>query len=148
MPASSQERNGIADWFAALQKHVNDVDLVAARPMFDENVIGFGSISTVIGRDKLEATQWRTVWPTMEDFRFQLDGLEARLSGDRTLALAAVTFMSTGVAESGARFERPGRATMVLERTGPDADWKAIHIHFSLNPGIPQKSFGAKPVIG
>jgi hypothetical protein len=38
-----------------------------------------------------------------------------------------------GIREDGARFERPGRTTVVLERSGTDA-WKAIHTHFSLKP--------------
>src|SRR5690349_12868179 len=94
--ASAQDQAAIAAWLDVLEKHVNGVDLVAARKMFHEAIVGFGSISTVIGRDKLEATQWRLVWPTMEDFRFQIPSLEARLSDDRKFALAAVTFMSKG----------------------------------------------------
>ena len=145
--ASAEDQKSIAAWLEVLERHVNGVDLVAARKMFDEAIVGFGSISTVIGRDKLEATQWRLVWPTMEDFRFQIQGLEARLSDDRKLALAAVTFMSKGIAENGQRYDRPGRATFVLARPSLDAAWLAIHNHFSLNPGISHKSFGKKPII-
>jgi len=145
--ASTQDRTTIAAWLDVLEKHVNGVDLVAARKMFHEAVVGFGSISTVIGQDKLEATQWRLVWPTMEDFRFQIQGLEARLSDDRKFAMAAVTFMSKGVAEDGRTYDRPGRATFVLQRPSLDAEWLAIHNHFSLNPGISHKSFGKKPII-
>ena len=80
----------------------------------------------------------------MTDFRFNGDALQCLVSPDRIMACAAVTFSSTGFDQAGEPFDRPGRATIALNQAGPDAPWRATHIHFSLNMGVPQESFSPK----
>ena len=72
------------------------------------------------------------------------------------MAWGAAVWSSTGFHEDGAAFDRPGRATVALERR-PEAPvegtkgagqtsrpWLAVHTHFSLNPGVPPRTFGRK----
>ena len=122
----------IAAWFATMQEFVVNQDYAAARNMFDANVIGFGSRTAVEGIDFLERDQWRRVWPILHAFTFNVDQGRIVFSDDGSMAMAAIPWSSMGESETGASFDRPGRATVVL-RQDPDAgDWRAIHIHFSL----------------
>jgi len=49
---------------------------------------------------------------------------------------------SVGYSKQGKSFERTGRATVTLKKLNKNSNWKGIHTHFSLNRGVPQKSFG------
>lgn len=136
----------IRDWFATWHGHVDAVNFTAARELFDDEVIGFGTfMDTVQGLDELEQRQWRSIWPTIEGFRFNLDSLRVGVSGDRCLAFGVVTWQSTGTDEKGQPFPRPGRATVLFGRATPGDPWKGLHTHISLNPGTPQRSHGDRP---
>jgi ketosteroid isomerase-like protein len=136
-------------WFETFGAHVAAVDFAAARPMFAEDALGFGTFANVLeGREAIEREQWRTVWPTIEDFRFDLERLQVRTSPDGLLALAMITFTSFGFKADGTRFERPGRATLAFARARADAPWLAVHSHFSLNRGVLQRSFAERPEAG
>ena len=144
--APAEELEAIREWFAEFGARVAEVNFSAARSMFDEDAFGFGTYMTMVdGLAGLEAQQWRSVWPTIEDFRFDLESLRVGVSGDRQLAFALLTFDSTGIAEDGARFLRPGRVTVIFGRGGPEEAWKAVHTHLSLNRGVPQLSHGNRP---
>ena len=147
--APEGEVQAIRDWFAAFGRHVDAVDFAAGRALFAEDAMGFGTFTDVIeGRENLEREQWRAVWPTIEDFRFDLDSLRAGVSGDRRLAFAVLTFSSTGLDAQGGRFPRPGRVTVLFGRESPGDPWSAVHSHISLHRGVPQQSHGDKPEAG
>lgn len=144
--ADSEDHDSIADWFARWSDLVAGVDFVPARDLFAEDVVAFGTFQHHLrGRDALEAEQWRNVWPTIEDFRFEIDTLVSEVSPDRLMAYGAIMWSSTGIAEDGSRFDRPGRCTIVFRRAALDAPWHGIHSHFSLGRGVPQRSHGARP---
>jgi ketosteroid isomerase-like protein len=144
--ASPVDHESVVKWLAIFSDHVAAVNFAAARPFFAEDAVGFGTFSDLLqGRAAIEAEQWRKVWPTIEGFRFRLEHLKLGVSGDRRLAYALVAFDSEGIAEDGSRFPRPGRATLVLGREGPSSPWRAVHSHFSLNRGVPQRSHGRRP---
>ena len=146
--SADQDTAAIRDWFATWGGFVAAVDFESARPLFDPAVIGFGTfMDTVTGLDNLEQRQWRSIWPTIRDFRFNLDSLKCVVSEDRLLAVAAITWSSTGIGEDGTPFDRPGRATVGLVRAAPDAPWRGMHTHFSLNPGTPQTSYGDRHTV-
>jgi ketosteroid isomerase-like protein len=137
----------VADWLARWGRLVAAVDFAGARALFDPAVVAFGTHMDVVeGLERLEADQWRSVWPTIADFRFDLASLSCRFSPDRLMALAVVTWGSTGFAADGTPFDRPGRATVGLERQAPGAPWRGIHTHLSLNRGVPQRSFEKRRV--
>ncbi len=146
--SADQDTAAIRDWFATWGSFVAAVDFESARPLFDPAVIGFGTfMDTVTGLDNLEQRQWRSIWPTIQDFRFNLDSLKCVVSEDRLLAVAAITWGSTGIGEDGRPFDRPGRATVGLVRAATDAPWRGMHTHFSLNPGTPQTSYGDRHTV-
>lgn len=146
--STEQNDASIRDWFATWGRFVAAVDFAGARDLFDTDVIGFGTfMDTVTGLDNLEQRQWRSIWPTIRDFRFNLDSLKSVVSDDRLLAVAAITWSSTGIGEDGTPFDRPGRATVGLVRTAPNAPWRGMHTHFSLNPGTPQTSYGDRHTV-
>lgn len=133
-------------WFAAWDKLVDAVDFTAARRLFHDDVVGFGTrMDSVSGLDALERHQWRSVWPTIDGFRFATDALQAMISPDRRQAVAVVAWSSTGYHEDGRTFTRNGRATVVFTRAATADPWLARHTHMSLNPGTPPRSFGSKP---
>lgn len=141
-----EDHAAIADWFDTWSGYVAAVDFESARALFEADVVGFGTWMDVVeGLGNLEAMQWRNIWPTIADFRFLTDTLQVRVSPDRCLAVAVIVWDSTGFHEDGTPYPRPGRATVAFRRSRPDAPWKGIHTHLSLNRGVPQKSYGKSP---
>lgn len=133
----------ISDWFTTWGNLVAAVDFTSARKLFHADVIGFGTFMDVVrGLDRLEAQQWRSIWPTIEGFTFLVDRLEADVSEDGKHAYGIVPWTSTGFHEDGTPYQRPGRATVLFTRAATSDPWKAIHTHISLAPGTPQKSHG------
>lgn len=121
----------IRDWFDTLQACCRAVDFERARPIFAPDAIGFGTFGSVlVGRDHLEAGQWRNIWPNIKDFTFQQDQL--RWGADGRYAWGIVTWTSTGFDARGQSFDRPGRATVIFEWR--EGKLLAIHTHFSLYP--------------
>lgn len=144
--APAEEVAAIRDWFATWDKNVDAVNFTAARDLFDPGVIGFGTfMDTVDGLDNLEQRQWRSIWPTIEGFKFNLDTLRAGVSPDGLLAFGVITWQSKGIDEKGDYYPRPGRATVLFGRAKRGDPWKGLHTHISLNPGTPQKSHGDRP---
>jgi ketosteroid isomerase-like protein len=123
--APAEEVEAIRTWFATWHTHVAAVNFTAARGLFDDAVIGFGTfMDTVTGLDNLEQRQWRSIWPTIEGFHFNLDTLRVGVSKDRCLAFGVVTWDSTGFHEGGKPYPRPGRATVLFDPS-PAARGKA-----------------------
>ena len=134
----------IKAWFDIWSGYVAAVDFDSSRPMFEEDVVGFGTwMDTVEGLDNLMEKQWKSIWPTIRDFEFLTDTLQVRVSPDRLFAVAVLVWKSSGFHENGEAYPRPGRCTAGLRRDSVDAPWKGIHTHFSLNRDVPQKSYGA-----
>ncbi len=129
----------LRDWFRAWNACLLAVDFAAARRLFDPAVSGFGTHAEVVfGLDRLEAEQWRSVWPDIADFRFHVEALHGAIFSDN--AWAACPWSSTGFHQDGTPFQRPGRATVIFQRR-PDS-FRGVHTHFSLNPGTPPRTYG------
>jgi hypothetical protein len=117
-------------WLQTWGSCVAAVDFERARPLFDSSVTGFGTFAgAVVGLDRLEAEQWRQVWPTITGFAFDVDGAQVLVSGDRCQAVVVATWTS---ARDGV--DRPGRATVALHRDDVTSPWLGVHTHFSLVP--------------
>ena len=97
-PAERDDQASIRDWLATWGQCVAAVDFARARTLFHKQVVGFGTYSDfVAGLDDLEAQQWRQVWPTIRDFRFDVEGLSSGTSPDRLLGYLAARWSSTGI---------------------------------------------------
>ena len=141
----AEDRDSVRAWFAGWGECVAAADFTGARAYFDPDVIGFGTwMDMVEGLDRLEAQQWRSIWPTIRDFLHDTDGLRVAVSPDRLMATGMLIWTSTGFAEDGSPYERPGRTTAVLVRDAVGAPWRAIHTHVSLFRGVPQRSHGRR----
>lgn len=138
-----QDRAGVKAWFDTWGTQVAACDFTAARALFDDHVVGFGTWADMLeGLDALEARQWRNIWPTIRDFRHHTEDLVARISPDRLMAVGLVVWTSTGFGQDGEAYERPGRTTAVLTRPTTTQPWRCVHTHVSLYRGVPQRSFG------
>ena len=145
MSVSAQDLEALRDWFDAWGRQVATLDFARARALFEPDVVGMGTFKDLVeGIDALEAGQWRSIWPTIEDFAFDLDSLRVIGSPDGRMAVAMIGWDSTGLTQDGERYDRPGRATVVLARSGPGSPWKGVHTHFSLLPGERKLSFGER----
>jgi|SRR5579859_2051527 len=114
-----------------MQACVRAVDFERAHPLFAEDVVAFGTFASVVaGRDRLEADQWRNVWPTIREFTFRLE--ELHCLGTTDTLCVVVPWDSLGQRATGEQFSRPGRATLLL--VPRDGRWVALHSHFSLAP--------------
>ena len=133
-----QDRNVVAsvrDWVAAWGAEVAAVDMTTARDRFATDVVAFGTYAEAVrGLDRLEAEQWRNVWPKISGFEFRVDEIVVLASADGTQAVAVVPWDSVRIDADGTRFDRPGRATIVLERSSATDRWTGVHTHFSLAP--------------
>lgn len=143
--ASDVTYESVRDWIAAWGAEVAAVDLTAARRRFAPDVVAFGTYAEVVhGLDALHDEQWAQVWPAIAGFSFRLDDLVVLASPDGCQAVAVVGWDSTGFSEDGASFERPGRATVVMQRDDRDAAWRGVHTHFSLARGVPESTHGRR----
>ena len=144
-PDREHSVRSVRDWLRGWGAEVNAADLAAARGRFAPDLSAFGTrADVVIGRDQVEREQWLPTWPAIEDFTFLVDDAQVVLSPDALVAVVATAWTSTGIAEDGTRFPRPGRATIVLRRSGPSAEWLGVHTHFSLARGVPQTTHGTR----
>jgi ketosteroid isomerase-like protein len=138
----------IAGWVADWGREVAAVDLVAARERFAADLLAFGTHADVVAtRAAVEAEQWAQIWPAIEDFEFDVAQLRVISSEDRLQAVAIVPWTSTGIDADGGRFDRPGRATIVLRRNHGDGVWIGVHTHFSLARGVPSVTHGRRQAI-
>ena len=143
--ADSTVRTELLEWLDRLAGYVREVDYGSARPLFHPDILAFGTHRDVIpGLDAWVRTQWDNVWPRTSDFWFDLEATRVLASADGGLTVVIAPWTSTGYHSDATRFDRPGRATMVFERT--DRNWVCVHSHMSLNRGIPQESHGNRPV--
>jgi ketosteroid isomerase-like protein len=144
-PAPDADIASVRDWMAAWGAEVAAADIAAGRRRFAPTVTAFGTHADVVhGLDALVDQQWSQIWPAIEDFAFLVDQLHVDVSPDRLLAVAIVPWSSTGIAQDGQRFDRPGRATTVLRRAAIDAPWVGVHTHFSLERDVPSSTHGTR----
>jgi ketosteroid isomerase-like protein len=133
-------------WLERFSAMVREVDYAAARPLWHEDVLVFGTHRDVVqGRETAILGQWDNVWPRTEGFRFDLDAARVLASDGGDTAVVIAPWSSTGFDRDGRKFDRPGRATLVFHRDAA-GEWLVVHSHMSLNRGVPQESFGDRPV--
>ncbi len=126
----SETLQEIRAWLETFSAAVRDVDYERGKTMFAPDVVGFGTYAGMLeGLNRLVPGQWMNIWGVTRGFTFRLDELHAGVSGDQ--AWLAVPWDSEGQRD-GTWYDRPGRATIILERR--DGRWLAVHTHFSLYP--------------
>ena len=145
LPVTDEDRRSVAEWYDRWGGFVADVNFKPVRAMFAEDVIAFGSkVEVMTSQAQLEAEQWRSVWPSIQDYRFDTSTLEVIMSPDRLVAMGALIFRSAGLHTDGKKFERNGRSTVTLMRTSIGSQWICTHSHISLKPGTPGISHGKR----
>ena len=121
------------EWLKEWERLINDVDFEGARSLFADSVVSFGTFAEVLyGLDQLEAMQWRKIWPTIRDFKFEEPKILVFKPGIATLV---VLWHSRGKTKDGGWYRRKGRATLVLKKA--KGSLRCIHSHLSMEPGIP-----------
>ena len=129
-------------WFALMERYCASVDYDGAERIFAADVVSFGTTMDIVsGRRALREGQWESIWGNISNFKMDLDNVHA--SGSGSQAWGVVTWTSVGFDGNHKPFYRPGRATVILERRDGGI-WLAVHTHFSLYPGTPQRTFGKK----
>jgi ketosteroid isomerase-like protein len=145
--ADAATRAEILDWLARFAACVRAVDFRSAYPFWHDGIVIFGTYQELVrGRQAWADAQWANVWPRTADFAFDLGNTEILASADGGTAIAIAPWTSTGWHPDGRAFDRPGRATIVLQRQ-PDGRWVGVHSHMSLARGVPQDSHGDRPIL-
>jgi ketosteroid isomerase-like protein len=125
------EEQRIREWLEEFSDAVRNVDYERGKTMFAEDVVGFGTYASMLeGLDRLVEGQWKNIWGVTREFRFRLEEMHVGVSGD--LAWVAAPWDSEGQLSDGTWYDRPGRATIILERR--NGKWLAKHTHLSLYP--------------
>ena len=146
LPVAEEDRRSVKEWYDRWSGFVAEVNFTPVRAMFAEDAIAFGSkVEVMTSQPQLEREQWRSVWPSIEDYRFDTSTLEVIMSPDRLMAMGACIFRSTGLHPDGQTFERNGRSTVTLMRPSVSTPWVCTHSHISLKPGTPAISHGKRP---
>lgn len=128
----------VRSWLRGWGVEVAAKNFDRAEQRFAANVVGFGTrATTASGLATLRAEQWEHVWPAIDDFMFDAQHATVWVSPDRLMAVIAGAWTSTGRSETGDRFPRNGRATVVVERPDVEAEWEGVHTHFSREPDGP-----------
>jgi ketosteroid isomerase-like protein len=123
------------EWLKQWERMINAMDFEAARPLFADSVVSFGTFAGFLyGLDQLEAHQWRKIWPTITDFKFEEPNILFSKDDPGTATLA-VLWHSRGRAKNGGWYPRKGRATLILKND--KGSLRCIHSHLSMEPGIP-----------
>ena len=131
----------VGKWFALMERFCANVDYDGAEEIFAEDVVSFGTKMDIVrGRKALREGQWESIWGNISNFKMDLENVHAGGSGDQ--AWGVVTWTSIGFDGNHQPYYRPGRATVSIERR--DGVWLAVHTHFSLYPGTPQRTFGKR----
>jgi ketosteroid isomerase-like protein len=134
-------KEAVKEWYGRLSQNCAAVDYDSTMPMVADDVLSFGTKADIVsGRDYLRKNQWEGIWPNIRGFKVNMDSIHSGGNGDFAWGIA--TWTSTGFHEDGTSYHRPGRATTLLERR--NGEWLVVHTHFSLNPGTPPRTFGAK----
>src|ERR1700761_5063032 len=122
LTVGDEDRRWGAEWDDPWSGLCAGVSFKPVRAMFAEDGIAFGSkVEVMASQPQLESEQWRSVWPSIEDYRFDTSTLEVIMSPDRLMAMGALIFRSTGIHPDGKKFERNGRSTVTLMRPSVDA---------------------------
>ncbi|QEI07880.1 ketosteroid isomerase [Pigmentiphaga aceris] len=146
-PVDATDVQQVRDWFKALSDQVQAVDYAAARYLFADDFVAFGTFTNFVsGQALAEKNQWRNVWSTIDGFTWRLNDIHAFVSPDRLFAVGLAVWDSTGYHPDGKPFDRPGRATVSFARETVGAPWVATHTHMSLFRDTPSVSHGNKPV--
>jgi ketosteroid isomerase-like protein len=140
---NDKDHLSIKSWFDIWEIYVQNKEYESAKNLFQEDVVSFGTWMDVVqGIEKLCSGQWKNIWPTITDFKFLTNTLFIQISPDRLFSNSILVWDSLGYQKGGKSYKRSGRASVVLKRLSLDDSWKGIHTHFSLNRGVPQKSYG------
>ncbi len=146
-PVDPADAQAVRAWFKELSDHVQAVDYAAARHLFAEDFVAFGTYTNFVhGRDHAEKNQWRNVWFSIDEFLWRLDDVQTFVSPDRLFAVGAAVWDSIGYHPDGKTFDRLGRATVSFARESVGDPWVATHTHMSLFRDTPSVSHGNKPV--
>ena len=124
----------IRGWLMIWQSMIRDCRYDAARELFDDEVVSFGTVTDRMeGLDALEVQQWRKVWDNTQNFSFDFDTLSLNVSDDEKLVVCTVLWSSETRPDADGNCKlRKGRATLALSR--PGKHWKALHSHLSITP--------------
>ena len=127
--------NKALEWLRQWENLINAADFESARPLFSPDVVSFGTLTGIMtGLDELETLQWREVWPTIKDFKF--DDPMILLTGEPAHSAVIISLWhSKGKTIGGGWYDRKGRATLVLRLE--NSLLVCCHSHLSMDPGMP-----------
>src|SRR5919106_3060157 len=144
--ADSEISAEVHEWLDRFAVCVREVDYAAARPFWHPDIVIFGTYQELVkSLSAWTEQQWDNVWPRTAEFRFDLANSMVMAAPDGAMAVAIAPWTSTGFYEDGMRFDRPGRATIVLARQA-DGRWLGGHSAMLLAGGGPPGSHGKRPV--
>ena len=144
-PAAPDDLAAVKVWFRELAEHVRAVDFAAARHLFAEDFIAFGTFTDfMIGRELAEDNQWRNVWPTIDGFTWRLDEAKALVSPDRLFAVGLAVSNQPPATKATANPSTARAAPLSFTRAKAGDPWVAAHTHMSLFRGTPDVSHGKK----
>lgn len=131
----------ILGWLKTFEQCVQDENYLAARALFHPDCYCFGSkAKRTFSLEDLIENQWKKIWPNIQDFCFDFELLQYRVSESEDLATVVCPWHSVGFHADGRSYPRDGRVTLIFLKDPTHRRWLAYHTHYSLNPGTPTKT--------
>ena len=144
--AAPDDLDAVKAWFRELAEHVQAVDFAAARHLFAEDFVAFGTFTDfMIGRDLAERINGATSGRPSMGLSGASTASRRWSRPDRLFAVGMGVWDSTGYLPDGKPFDRKGRATVSFTRAKIGDPFVATHTHMSLFRGTPDASHGKKP---
>lgn len=131
--AASSVKSWLDEWAQAIRTN----DIPRGEALFSPDASGFGTVTLMTdGLADLVERQWREVWPRTSGFQFEHDAMRIRISPDAMQACVQTVWRSFSNDGADVGRKRTGRATIILTRPAPDAQWRGVHTHFSMWPDM------------
>jgi len=129
-------------WLAAFSQSVNALDYERAKTLFVETAKYYGiHVGFVSLPSEIEELEWRKEWPSIKNFEWNYRNRIVYESGGKCdMTVAMVGWTASGMGITGVPFTRAGRATLIFTKLS-DSPLRCLHMHFTLNPGGPYKSY-------
>lgn len=138
-PSSFDE---IKAWLTGFEDCVNSQNYPRVRELFSEMARYYGiHVAYTNQIDAIIDDEFKKEWPFITDFKWGSDNRVVFEAENPYLGAIFLNWKAIGYTANGDKFNRFGRATLLFIKAG-GSPIRCYHCHFTLNPGVPFRTYG------